>query len=179
METKKIIKIRSLTPPTVCESKLGPAQEQQEFESNEVRVSLLADVNNDTACPWRIFPKRIFARRSPSPDSANEREQGAVPREQAPPACYYDRTAVRAREALALTFVDEELAPRAIPERIYARKLCSGARKHQQVSSLAFGKLFPAADVASKSRRPNSRGRPQNRGDRRFREPFRPKPVVA
>ena len=179
VETKKIIKIRSLTPPTVCESELGPAQEQQEFESNEVRVSLLADVNNDTACPWRIFPKRIFARRSPSPDSANEREQGAVPREQAPPACYYDRTAVRAREALALSFVDEELAPRAIPERIYARKLCSGARKHQQVSSLAFGKLFPAADVASKSRRPNSRGRPQNRGDRRFREPFRPKPVVA
>jgi len=179
VETKKIIKIRSLTPPTVCESELGPAQEQQEFESNEVRVSLLADVNNDTACPWRIFPKRIFARRSPSPDSANEREQGAVPREQAPPACYYDRTAVRAREALALTFVDEELAPRAIPERIYARKLCSGARKHQQVSSLAFGKLFPAADVASKSRRPNSRGRPQNRGDRRFREPFRPEPVVA
>ncbi len=72
METKKIIKIRSLTPPTVCESELGPAREQQEFESNEVRVSLLADVDDDTARPWGIFPKRIFARRSPSPDSANK-----------------------------------------------------------------------------------------------------------
>ena len=111
VETKKIIKIRSLTPPTVCESELGPAREQQEFESNEVRVSLLADVDNDTARPWGIFPKGIFARRSPSQDSANESEQGAVPREQAPPACYYDRTMVRARKALALSFVNKELAP--------------------------------------------------------------------
>jgi len=111
VDTKKIIKIRSLTPPTVCKSELGPAREQQEFESNEVRVSLLADVNDDTARPWGIFPQRIFARCSPSPDSANESEQGAVPREQAPPACYYDRTAVRAREALALSVVDKDLAP--------------------------------------------------------------------
>jgi hypothetical protein len=42
-----------------------------------------------------------------------------------------------------------------------------------------FGKLFPAAAVASKSRRPNSRGRPQSPGNRRFRKPFRPEPVVA
>ena len=149
VETKKIIKIRSLTPPTVCESELGPAREQQEFESNEVRVSLLAEVDDDTACPWGIFPKGIFACRSP--DSANESE-GAVPQEQAPPACYNYSTTVRARKALALSFIDKELAPREIPERIFARKLCLGARKHQQVSSLAFGKLFPAADVASKSR---------------------------
>jgi len=107
-DTKKIFKIHSLTPPTVCKSEWGPAQEQQEFESDEVSVSLLADVDDDTACPWGFFPKRIFTRRSP--DSANESE-GAVPREQAPPACYNDSTAVRAREALALSFVDEELAP--------------------------------------------------------------------
>ena len=76
-DTKKIIKICSLTLPTVCESKWGPAQEQQEFESNEVRVSLLAEVDEDTACPWAIFLKRIFAHHLP--DSANESE-GAVPR---------------------------------------------------------------------------------------------------
>jgi len=163
-------------PPTVCESEWGPAQEQQEFESNMVRVSLLADVDDDTARPWGIFPTRIFARRLP--DSANESE-GAVPREQAPPVCYNDSTAVRAREALALSFVDEELAPRAIPERIYARKSCTGVCKHPQVSSLAFGKFFPAADVASKSRRPRSRGRPQNQCGRAFREPFRPEPIIA
>ena len=75
-DMKKIIKIRLLTPPTVCESEWGPAQEQQEFESDEVRVSLLTNVDDDTACPWGIFPKRIFARRSP--DSASESE-GAVP----------------------------------------------------------------------------------------------------
>jgi hypothetical protein len=86
---------------------------------------------------------------------------------------------VRAREAIALTFVDEDLAPRAIPERKYARKPCARAYKHAPARSSTFGKLFPAAAVASKSRRPNSRGRPQNRGDRRFREPFRPEPVVA
>ena len=159
VETKKIIKIRSLTPPTVCESELGPAREQQEFESNEVRVSLLADVDDDTARPWGIFPKGKFTRRSPSQDSANESEQGAVPREQAPPACYYDRTVVRAREALALSFVDEELAPRAIPERIYARKPHTSAC--ERPPALTFGKHLAAADVASKSRRPNSRGRPQ------------------
>ena len=175
-DTKKIIKICSLTPPTVCESEWGPAQEQQEFESDEVRVSLLADIDDDTARPWGIFPKRIFARHSP--DSANKRE-GAVPREQAPPACYNDSTTVRAREALALSFVDKELAPRAIPERIYARKSCTGASKHPQVSSLAFGKLFPDADITSKSRRPRSRGRPQNQGSRAFREPFRPERVIA
>ena len=175
-DTKKIIKILSPTPPTVCKSEWGPAQELQEFESDEVRVSLLADIDEDTARLWGIFPRRIFARRSP--DSVNESE-GAVPREQAPPASFIDSTTVRAREALVLSFVDKELAPRAIPERIYARKLCTGASKHPQVSSLAFGKHFPAADVTSKSHQPRSRGRPQNQGGRAFREPFRPGRFVA
>ncbi len=107
-------------------------------------------------------------------------ESEGVPQEQAPlPACYNDSTAIRAREALALSFVDKDLAPRAIPERIHAQKLCTGTCKHPQVSSLAFGKIFPAADIASKSRRPRSRGRPQNQGGRAFREPFWPEPVVA
>jgi hypothetical protein len=97
-------------------------------------------------------------------------------------------TAARAREALALpfinlttrdSFVDEELAPQAIPERIYARKPCASAYERPPARSLTFGKLFPAAAAASKSRRPKGRGRPQNRGDRRDCEPFRPKPVVA
>ncbi len=108
VDTKKIIKICLLTQPIVCESEWGPAQEQQEFESNNVRVSLFADVDDDTARPWGIFPKRIFARHSP--DSANE-SKGAVPRETALPACNYKSTAVRAREALALSLVDEDLAP--------------------------------------------------------------------
>ena len=103
-------------------------------------------------------------------------ESEGVPQEQAPlPACYNDSTMVRACEALALSFIDEDLAPRAIPEMIYNRKLCTGACKHPQVSSLTFGKVFPAADVASKSRRPSSRSRYLcNRGDRTFGEPFWP-----
>ena len=124
------------------------------------------------------FSKRIFSRRSPSPDSANESER-AVPREQAPPACYYDCTAMRAREALALSYVDKDLAPRAIPKKIITRKSCARAYVHLPARSSMFGKLFPAAAVASKSHRPNSRSRPQNRGNRRFRELFWPKPVVA
>jgi hypothetical protein len=42
-----------------------------------------------------------------------------------------------------------------------------------------FGRGFPAADVASKSRQPSSRSRLQNRGDQMFGKPFRPKPVIA
>ena len=48
----------------MCESKWGPAQEQQEFESDEVWVSLLVDVDDDdddTAHPWGIFPKSIYS----------------------------------------------------------------------------------------------------------------------
>jgi hypothetical protein len=153
----------------------GPAlQQEQELESNEVRVSLLADVDDDTARPWAIIPTRIFTRRA---DESKE-----VPREeQAPlPACHNNSTAVRACEALALSFVDEDLALRAIPERIYARKpFASACERPPARSSLTFGKLFPAADVSSKSRRPRSRGRPQNQGGRAFRELFRPEPIVA
>ena len=120
-DTKKIIKIRSLTPPIARNSERGPALQQQEFESNEVRVSLLID-----------------------------------------------------------SFVDEDLAPRAIPGRIYARKPCRmSACERPPTSSWTFGKDYPATNVASKSRRPKSRGRPQSRGGRTFREPFWPKPVVA
>ncbi len=94
-------------------------------------------------------------------------------------------TAARACEALAInltapdSFVDEEQAPRAIPKRIFAHKSCGGAYVHAPPRSSTFGQLFPAAAVVSKSRRPNSRGRPQSRGKRRFREPFQPVPIVA
>jgi len=151
VDTKKIVNIRSLTSPSIaCESEREPALQQelqQEFESNEVRVSLLVDVDEDTVCPWGIFPKRIFARRSP--DSARESE--GIPRKQALllPACYNDSTTVRAREALALSFVDEDLAPQVIPERIYTRKPCTSACERPSVSSLTFGKVFPATNVAS------------------------------
>ena len=159
-------------PPTACGSEWGPALQEQEIESNEVRVSLLVDVDDDTARPWAAIPTRIFARRA-------DKSEG-VPRDKAPlTACYNDSTAVRACEALALSFVDKDLAPRAIPERIYARKPCRRAYEHAPARSSTFGKLFPAAAVASKSRRPNSRGRPQIQGGRKFREPFRPEPVVA
>jgi len=157
------MKIRSLTPPIVCGSKRGPAlkQEQvfesnevrvsllvfddQEFESDEVRVSLLINDELYSARPWAIIPQT--------------RVQEALP------ACHNDSTAVRACEALTLSFVDEDLAPRAISERIYARKPCAHAYEYAPARSSTFGKLFPAAAIASKSRRPNSRGRPHNRGD--------------
>jgi len=42
LEALKIIKICLLTPPIVCGSERGPALKQEQvFESNEVRVSLL------------------------------------------------------------------------------------------------------------------------------------------
>ena len=168
----RIITIRSLMPPTACGSEWGPALQEQEIESNEVRVSLLIDVDDDTARPWAAIPTRIFARRA-------DKSEG-VPRDKAPlTACYNDSTAVRACEALALSFVNKDLAPRAIPERIYTRKPCACGYEYAPASSSTFGKLFPAAAVASKSRRPNSRGRPQIQGSRKFRAPFRPKPVVA
>ena len=122
VDTKKIIKICLLTPSIACESERGPALQEQEFESNKVRVSLLVDdqefesdevrvsllVDDElySARPWAIIPQT---------------------RVQALPACHNDSTAVRALEALALSFVDEDLAPQAIPERIYARKPCASA----------------------------------------------------
>ena len=65
VDTKKIIKICSLTPPSVAsESAGGPAlqqelQAQQESESNKVRVSLL--VGEDQVL--YAYPQRIFARK--------------------------------------------------------------------------------------------------------------------
>ena len=95
LEAQKIIKIRSLMPPIACESEQGPAPKQEQvFESNKVRVSLLVNVDDDTARPWAIIPTRIFARRA---------DESEVPRETALPACHYESTVVRAREALALS----------------------------------------------------------------------------
>ena len=122
MDTEKIVKIRSLMPPSIArESKRGPASQQelqaQQSESNKARVSLL--VNKDTV-PWGIFPERKFT-----------------------------------------------------------RKLCRSAWEHPPVSSLTFGKIFYAADIASKSRRPSSHSRPHNRCGRTFGKPCPPKTVVA
>ena len=97
-------------------------------------------------------------------------------------------TAARARKALALSFVnltacesfvDKELSPRAVPKRIFARKPQTSAIERPPARSQTFGKHLVAADVTSKSRRPNSRGRPHIRGGQTFSEPFRPEPVVA
>ena len=96
LEALKIVKIRSLTPPIACESKQGPALKQEQvFESIEVRVSLLVNEELYSARPREIIPQT---------------------RVQALPACYNESTAVRARKANNLTFVDEDLAPRAIPD---------------------------------------------------------------
>ena len=60
LETKKIIKIRSLMPPSAASERVRqPAlqQEQQESGSNKVRISLF--VNKDRV-PW-VFPQRKFA----------------------------------------------------------------------------------------------------------------------
>ena len=56
----------------------------------------------------------------------------------------------RAREALAInltvrdSFVDEELAPRAIPKRIFARKLQTSACERPPASSASFFQLPPS-----------------------------------
>ena len=113
--SKKIITIRSQTPPIACESERGPALQEQKFETDEVRVYLLVDVDDDTARPWATIPRRIFARR------ADESE--GVPRDKAAllPACYNDSSAVRAREALALSFVNEDLREDNRSEVVCAR----------------------------------------------------------
>ena len=121
LEALKIIKIHSLTPPIVCGSKRGPAlnQEQvfesnevrvsllvfvdQEFESDEVRVSLLVDDELYSARPRAIIPQTRVLEDLPAYHS-----------------CHNDSTVVRARETLALSFVYKDLAPRAIPEDHFA-----------------------------------------------------------
>jgi hypothetical protein len=173
VDTKKIIKICSRTPPNACKSERGPALQGQEFdsiESDEVRVSLLIDDE------WAIIPQTRQQTRSP-PACGDRYDDSTV-----------SPTAARAREALALSFVDltacdsfvdEELAPRAIPKRIFARKPQTSTYERPPARSQTFGEHLAAADVASKSRRPNSRGRPQTRGGQMFGKPFRPEPVVA
>jgi hypothetical protein len=158
----KIITIRS--PPLACESERGPALQEQKFETDEVRVYLLVDVDDDTARPWATIPRRIFARR------ADESE--GVPRDKAAllPACYNDSSAVRAREALALSFVDEDLAPRAIPERIIARKSCARAYVHPPARSLSVRQAFSSCrrreqEPSTKRSRPS----PESRRSKRLR----------
>ncbi len=114
LEALKIVKIRSLTPPIACESKQGPALKQEQvFESIEVRVSLLVDVDDqefksDEVGISLLVNEELY--------SARPREIIPQTRVQALPACYNESTAVRARKANNLTFVDEDLAPRAIPD---------------------------------------------------------------
>jgi hypothetical protein len=136
-------------------SERGPALQGQEFnsiKSDEVRVSLL--VYDE----WAIIPQTRQQTRSP-PACGDRYDDSTV-----------SPTAARACEALALSFVDltardsfidEELAPRAIPKRIFAWKPQTSAYKRPPARSQTFGEHLAAANVASKSRRPISRGRPQ------------------
>ena len=171
LETKKIIKIRSRTPATASESERsdrGPSRDHQ--ESNEVRVTLLFDDRDN-------IPQ---TRRQTSPSSPSD-DDSAYEKSTVSP------TTARAREALAIDLevrdflVDEELAARAIPKRIYARKPCARAREYAaaHTRSPTIGQPLPAAVVTRESRRPRSRGRPQDRGGRTFVAPCRPEPVVA
>jgi len=170
LETKKIIKIRSRTPATASESERsdrGPSRDQQ--ESNEVRVTLLFDDRDN-------IPQ---TRRQTSPSSPSD-DDSAYEKSTVSP------TTARAREALAIDLevrdflVDEELAARAIPKRIYARKPCARAREYAaaHTRSPTIGQPLPAAVVTRESRRPRSRGRPQDRGGRTFVAPCRPELVA-
>jgi hypothetical protein len=77
-------------------------------------------------------------------------------------------------------FINKDRVPRVFPQRKFARKPCTSTCERPPVSSLTFGRDFTPADVASKRRRPKSRGHhPQNLGDQTFGKPFRPEPVVA
>ena len=133
----------------------------------EVRITLLVDERD-------IIPRTRQQTRSPPSNDDSRYDQSTV-----------SPTTARAREALAINLevqdflVAEELATRAIPTRIVAHKTCARAYEYAPARSSAVGRLFPAAVAASTGRRPNSRGRPQGRGNRGFREPFRPVPVVA
>ncbi len=114
-ETKKIIKIRSLTPPTAFESERGPPRDHQELNSStEVRITLFADERD-------IIPRTRQQTRSPPDDDSRYDDSTVSP------------TTAKAREALAIDLevqdflVNEELATRAIPTRIFARKPCACA----------------------------------------------------
>ncbi len=115
LEALKIVKICSLTPPIACESERGPALKQEHvFESIEVRVSLLVDVDDQE---FELDEVGISLLIDDELYSARPRAIIPQTRVQALPACHNNSTVVRAREAIALTFVDEDLAQRAIPER--------------------------------------------------------------
>ena len=119
LETKKIIKICSLTPPTACESERGPPQDHQELNSsNEVRVTLLVNERD-------IIPQTRHQTRSPPSNDSLYDKSTVSP------------TTARARKALA---IDEELATRAIPTRIYAHKSCAHAYGYDaRARSLTIG----------------------------------------
>ena len=87
----KIIKIRSLMPPIACESERGPARKQEQ-ESNEVRVSLLVDVDDQESDEVRVV---LLV----DDELYSARLRAIIPqtRVQALPACYNESTAVRAR----------------------------------------------------------------------------------
>jgi len=75
-------------------------------------------------------------------------------------------TRVRFERSGDILFVDEDRVPWVFPQRKFARKPCTSACVCLPISSLTFGRDFTPADVASKSRRPKSRGRcPRNLGD--------------
>ena len=76
-------------------------------------------------------------------------------------------------------FVDKDRVPWVFPQRKFARKPCTSVCKRPPVSSMTFGKDFPAADVASKSRRPSSLSHPQSRGVRMFRELLQPESDIT
>jgi hypothetical protein len=158
-----------LTPPTAFESERGPPRDHQELDfSNKVRVTLLVDERG-------IIPQTRHQTRSPPSDDSRYDKSTVSP------------IAARALKALAIDLevhdflIDEELATRAIPTRIYAHKSCARAYDYDAPArSSTIGQRLPAAVIASKqSRQPKSCGRPQNRGGQTFGEPFRPEPVIA
>jgi hypothetical protein len=152
----------------VCESEWGPPRDHQEFDSsNEVRVTLLVNERG-------IIPQTRHQTRSPTSDDSRYDQSTVSP------------TAARAREALAIYLevqdflVDEELATRAIPTRIYAHKSCARAYGYAPTRFSTIGQPISAAvDASKQSRRPKSHGRPQIRGGQTFGAPFWPEPVVA
>ncbi len=108
LEALKIVKIRSLTPPIVCESERGPALKQEQvFESIEVRVSLLVNVDNQEFESDKVGISLLV-----NNELYSARPRAIIPQTQvqALPACHNDSTAVRAHKAIALTFVDKDLA---------------------------------------------------------------------
>jgi hypothetical protein len=136
----KTIKIRLLTPPIACKCERGPAPKQEQvFDSNEVRVSLLVNFDDQECKSDEVRVSLLI-----DDGLCSARLWAITPqtRVQALPACYNESTVVRAHEAFDLTFIDKDLAPRAIPERIYARKPCVRAYEYAPARSSMFGSSF-------------------------------------